>query len=120
MNCDFVRKLGISSRMSNVHIVQVSGRTMGLSGKQRRSQGAFRAREDLGGGSSVVHQAQRHRHTHRHTHSRYTLTHRDTGTQGCRSVCSQVPQTGPTAVMSFNPATVPGTATSLQKARPGH
>lgn len=95
MNCDFVRKLGISSRMSNVHIVQVSGRTMGLLGKQRRSQGAFHVREDFGRGSSVVH-------------------------QGCRSVCSQVPETGATAVMSFNPATVPGTATILQKARPGH
>lgn len=95
MNCDFVRKLGISSRMSNVHIVQVSGRTMGLSGSQRRSQGAFRVHEDLGGGNSVVH-------------------------QGCRSVCSQIPQTGATAVMSFNPPTVPGTATILQKARPGH
>lgn len=57
MNCDFVRKLGISSGMSNVHIIQASGRTMGMSGSQMRSQGAFRACEGLGGGSSMVLQA---------------------------------------------------------------
>ena len=95
MNCDFVRKLGISSGMSNVHIIQVSGRTMGMSGSQMRSHGAFCAREGLGGGSSMVH-------------------------QGCRSVCSQVPHTEATAMMSFNPPTIPGTAMILQKARPGH
>lgn len=115
MNCDFVRKLGISSRMSNVHIVQVSGRTMGLSGKQRRSQGAFRAREDLGGGSSVVHQAQRHRHTHTHTAD----THSHTETQAHRAVGLSAPRFHRLGRVSFNPATVPGTATSLQKARPG-
>ena len=95
MNCDFVRKHGISSGMSNVHIIQVSGRTMGMSGSQRRSQRVFHAREDLGGGSSMVH-------------------------QGCRSVCSQVPHTEATAVMSLNPPTIPGTAMILQEARPGH